>query len=277
MGIFKQQERRQQRKKARQEELDAKRAARDAAEEARQAAAAEYEERARRREAVLVAAKAKQRAAAKKRKHEGARPFAGAPTARETIAGLKRGAEEAAAAAQKTNGGKKRKTAAAAAVTADAGKKTAQAKDSPSSVQGDQLPSPTPHERPGGGSSAREERWAWLRTLPLVPRCDPTCRLTLKPACNSLPARPAGAKLDSKSDLKLINELAELSNCNGCMFFEARKQEDLNLWLAKTPNGPSVQFHVQNGTAMSFARDARPRCRNSDPRNRLRQSTQSVS
>ena len=54
-------------------------------------------------------------------------------------------------------------------------------------------------------------------------------------------------KLDTKSKLHVLNELAELVNCNNCIFFEVRKHQDLYLWLGKTPNGPSVKFHVQNG------------------------------
>lgn len=57
-------------------------------------------------------------------------------------------------------------------------------------------------------------------------------------------------KLDTKQRLGVINELAELSNCNNALFFEVRKHKDLYMWLAKTPNGPSVKFHVQN--SMSF-------------------------
>ena len=54
------------------------------------------------------------------------------------------------------------------------------------------------------------------------------------------------SKLDSKSDLGMLNELAELNNCNNCMFFEARRHEDLYLWMSKTPNGPSAKLQVQN-------------------------------
>lgn len=53
-------------------------------------------------------------------------------------------------------------------------------------------------------------------------------------------------KLDTKQNLGVINELAELANCNNAIFFEVRKHKDLYMWLAKTPNGPSVKFHVQN-------------------------------
>jgi ribosome biogenesis protein BRX1 len=54
------------------------------------------------------------------------------------------------------------------------------------------------------------------------------------------------SKLDSKSQLQLLPELADLNNCNNTLYFEARRHEDLYLWAAKTPNGPSIKLHVQN-------------------------------
>jgi len=54
------------------------------------------------------------------------------------------------------------------------------------------------------------------------------------------------SKLDSKSQLHLLPELADLNNCNNTLYFEARRHEDLYLWAAKTPNGPSIKLHVQN-------------------------------
>lgn len=54
------------------------------------------------------------------------------------------------------------------------------------------------------------------------------------------------SKLDSKNHLHLLPELADLNNCNNTLYFEARRHEDLYLWAAKTPNGPSVKMHVQN-------------------------------
>ncbi|KAK7407409.1 hypothetical protein VNO78_09311 [Psophocarpus tetragonolobus] len=52
-------------------------------------------------------------------------------------------------------------------------------------------------------------------------------------------------KVESK-DTKgaTLNELVELKNCSSCLFFECRKQKDLYLWMAKSPNGPSVKFLV---------------------------------
>jgi len=61
-----------------------------------------------------------------------------------------------------------------------------------------------------------------------------------------LPHFKKDAKLDSKQHLDLLPELADLHNCNNCIYFEARRHEDLYMWTAKTPNGPSVKMHVQN-------------------------------
>ncbi|KAI8940836.1 hypothetical protein NX059_002097 [Plenodomus lindquistii] len=54
------------------------------------------------------------------------------------------------------------------------------------------------------------------------------------------------AKFDTKTKLYELNELAELYNCNNIMFFEARKGQDLYMWLSKPPNGPTVKMHLQN-------------------------------
>ncbi|TFY70632.1 hypothetical protein EVG20_g2378 [Dentipellis fragilis] len=61
-----------------------------------------------------------------------------------------------------------------------------------------------------------------------------------------LPHVKKDAKLDSKNHLNLLPELADLHNCNNTLYFEARRHEDLYLWAAKTPNGPSIKLHVQN-------------------------------
>ncbi|KAI8987247.1 Brix domain-containing protein [Mycotypha africana] len=61
-----------------------------------------------------------------------------------------------------------------------------------------------------------------------------------------LPHSKKDAKLDTKNNLYILNELADLNNCNNAVFFEMRKKQDLYLWMAKTPNGPSVKFHLQN-------------------------------
>lgn len=53
-------------------------------------------------------------------------------------------------------------------------------------------------------------------------------------------------KFDSKKNLHQLNEVAELYNCNNIFFFEARKHQDLYLWILKPPNGPTMKFFVQN-------------------------------
>nr|OQO17133.1 hypothetical protein B0A51_17527 [Rachicladosporium sp. CCFEE 5018] len=61
-----------------------------------------------------------------------------------------------------------------------------------------------------------------------------------------LPHSRRDAKLDTKSQLHQLNELADLYSCNNILFFEARKGKDLYLWLSKPPNGPTIKLHVQN-------------------------------
>jgi len=58
-------------------------------------------------------------------------------------------------------------------------------------------------------------------------------------------------KLDTKSDRNVINEVADMKSCSSVLFFEVRKKQDLYLWLAKTPSGPSVKFLVQNVHTMA--------------------------
>jgi len=66
-----------------------------------------------------------------------------------------------------------------------------------------------------------------------------------------LPHSKKESKLDSKDQLYVINEICDMYNCNNCIFFEVRKQQDLYMWIAKTPNGPSAKFLVNNVHTMS--------------------------
>lgn len=71
-----------------------------------------------------------------------------------------------------------------------------------------------------------------------------------------LPHSKKDAKLDTKSKLYHLNELADLYNCNNVLFFESRKHgQDLYMWVSKAPNGPSMKLHLQNCTPLphSFA------------------------
>ncbi|KAK6502969.1 Ribosome biogenesis protein brx1 [Arthrobotrys musiformis] len=71
-------------------------------------------------------------------------------------------------------------------------------------------------------------------------------RHLLQDLTSLLPHSRKDSKLDTKSKLHQLNELADLYNCNNILFFEARKREDLYMWMSKPPNGPTVKFHVQN-------------------------------
>ncbi|KAJ2348954.1 Ribosome biogenesis protein brx1 [Coemansia erecta] len=61
-----------------------------------------------------------------------------------------------------------------------------------------------------------------------------------------LPHTKKEAKIEAKQDMELLNELAEIQGCNNVFYFEARKHQDLFLWMSRAPSGPSVKFHVQN-------------------------------
>jgi ribosome biogenesis protein BRX1 len=62
-----------------------------------------------------------------------------------------------------------------------------------------------------------------------------------------LPHCKKEVKMEKKDTLQTINEIADIKNCNNCIFFEVKKNEDCYLWFSKTPNGPSAKFHVTNG------------------------------
>mmetsp|Transcript_24877 Transcript_24877/g.62687 ORF Transcript_24877/g.62687 Transcript_24877/m.62687 type:complete len:213 (+) Transcript_24877:221-859(+) len=64
--------------------------------------------------------------------------------------------------------------------------------------------------------------------------------------CQLVPHSKKDSKLDTKTDRQVINEVADLSGCSSCMFFEARKRKDLYIWMSKAGTGPSVKFHVKN-------------------------------
>ncbi|XP_051962010.1 ribosome biogenesis protein BRX1 homolog [Xyrauchen texanus] len=61
-----------------------------------------------------------------------------------------------------------------------------------------------------------------------------------------MPHSKADTKMDRKDKLFVVNEVCEIKNCNKCIFFEAKKKQDLYMWISNVPNGPSAKFLVQN-------------------------------
>ncbi|XP_029300002.1 ribosome biogenesis protein BRX1 homolog [Cottoperca gobio] len=61
-----------------------------------------------------------------------------------------------------------------------------------------------------------------------------------------MPHSKADTKMDRKDKLFIVNEVCEIKNCNKCLFFEAKKKQDLYMWIANSPHGPSAKFLVQN-------------------------------
>jgi len=45
-----------------------------------------------------------------------------------------------------------------------------------------------------------------------------------------------------------------MKNCTSIIFFEARKLKDLYMWIARTPQGPSIKLHVTNIHTMAELR-----------------------
>lgn len=62
-----------------------------------------------------------------------------------------------------------------------------------------------------------------------------------------LPHHKREVKLDAKDTLHVVNEIAEIKGCNTTIFLEARKRQDLYMWVSRVGTGPSVKFLVQNG------------------------------
>ena len=58
--------------------------------------------------------------------------------------------------------------------------------------------------------------------------------------------------MQRKESLFVINEIAEMKNCNKVLFFEGRRnRKDLYLWAANVARGPSAKFQVENVHTMA--------------------------
>jgi len=61
-----------------------------------------------------------------------------------------------------------------------------------------------------------------------------------------LPHHKTEPKFEKSAKLQDINEVCELKSCNNCVFFEARKKQDLYMYVARVPTGPTMKFQVLN-------------------------------
>jgi ribosome biogenesis protein BRX1 len=61
-----------------------------------------------------------------------------------------------------------------------------------------------------------------------------------------IPHHKKDNKLDSKGDIHVVNEIAEIKSCNQIIYFETRKHQDLYMYIGQTPHGPTAKFHVVN-------------------------------
>ncbi|RLN94717.1 hypothetical protein BBJ28_00006178 [Nothophytophthora sp. Chile5] len=75
-----------------------------------------------------------------------------------------------------------------------------------------------------------------------------------------LPHHKREVKLDAKDTLHVVNEIAEIKGCNTTIFLEARKRQDLYMWVSRVGTGPSAKFLVQNGESSSSSDSFCSRC-----------------
>jgi len=69
---------------------------------------------------------------------------------------------------------------------------------------------------------------------------------TIMPHCKS------DSKMHRKKEpMFVVNEIAEMKNCNKCILFESRRKTDLFMWVGGVPRGPSAKFVVENVHTMS--------------------------
>lgn len=76
--------------------------------------------------------------------------------------------------------------------------------------------------------------------------CLTRTRHILNDLLRLMPHMKHESKFAKGQNLKTLNEVADLANCNKCIYFENRKHMDLYLWLSNINGGPSVKFLVHN-------------------------------
>lgn len=78
-----------------------------------------------------------------------------------------------------------------------------------------------------------QDRHLMLDTMKLIPNSKKDC------------------KFDKKDNLSSLNEVAGLSNCDKCLYFENRKGRVLYLWASNIRGGPTAKFYVTGVQTMA--------------------------
>lgn len=61
-----------------------------------------------------------------------------------------------------------------------------------------------------------------------------------------LPHHKSEVKWEKKQPFSEISEMSELRSCNNIILLEARRHEELYMWVSKCPNGPCIKFQILN-------------------------------
>jgi ribosome biogenesis protein BRX1 len=100
----------------------------------------------------------------------------------------------------------------------------------------------------GGPKESKEKRYTnKQRILVIASRgINARYRHLLEDFKKLIPHHKKDNKLDSKGDIQSVNEIAEMKSCNQVLYLECRKKQDLYIYIARPPHGPSVKFNVVN-------------------------------
>ncbi|CAE7364285.1 BRIX1 [Symbiodinium natans] len=112
----------------------------------------------------------------------------------------------------------------------------------------DEMAKPDPYLMADAAYIQKDTRWRnKQRTLVF---CSRGVTARFRHLCDDLrkllPHHKSEPKFEKRSNFNEINEICELKNCNNVVFFEARKREDLYLWVGRVPSGPTMKFQVLN-------------------------------
>lgn len=69
-----------------------------------------------------------------------------------------------------------------------------------------------------------------------------TFKYLVRDILSLVPNTKSESKLEKKDMREVINDLCFERSCNNFLFFDSHKHQDLYLWVAKSPAGPSIKF-----------------------------------